>query len=132
MCFFFSLRLRSSGAVSATGSSGAGYTLTMPAGALIGDRAISVTPLASAAGTYGPIAGHSWSVEILPFLDQANLYNKMNWTIIGELTTYVATTDPAFNTAVQTVVPTYICPTSPRNSSSGGASAPMQPKMKPL
>ena len=38
------------GALSATGSSGAGYTLTVPAGALIGDRAIAVTPLASAPG----------------------------------------------------------------------------------
>ena len=38
------------GALSATGSSGAGYTLTFPAGALIGDRVISVTPLASAPG----------------------------------------------------------------------------------
>jgi len=38
------------GAVAATGSSGAGYTLSLPAGALTGDRAISVTPLASASG----------------------------------------------------------------------------------
>ena len=38
------------GALSATGSSGASYTLTVPAGALISDRAIAVTPLASAAG----------------------------------------------------------------------------------
>ena len=38
------------GALSATGSSGAGYTLTLPAGSLIGERAISVTPLASAPG----------------------------------------------------------------------------------
>jgi hypothetical protein len=38
------------GAVSATGSSGAGYTLTVPAGGLIGDQAISVTPLASEPG----------------------------------------------------------------------------------
>ena len=38
------------GALSATGSSGAAYTLTFPAGALVGDTAISATPLASASG----------------------------------------------------------------------------------
>lgn len=52
------------GALGATGSSGAGYTMTFPAAALTGDRVISMTPLASAPGL--PITGLLGGVRFGP------------------------------------------------------------------
>jgi prepilin-type N-terminal cleavage/methylation domain-containing protein len=59
-------------------------------------------------GTYGP----SVLTVILPYLDQGNLYGRINIS-----TSALATANlPNANTAYSTPIPTFLCPTAPGNS----------------
>lgn len=56
------------------------------------------------------ISGHNYSAGILPYIDQAPLYNKLNWRLgISYSPTSV---DAAHEAAILTVLPTYLCPSS--------------------
>ncbi len=52
--------------------------------------------------------GFSWRVKILPFVDQAPLYNKFNSSL--------RITDPAHLVLCQTIIPVYLCPSDPSPS----------------
>src|SRR5262249_15155267 len=56
--------------------------------------------------------GHSLFASILPYLDQTPLYNQLNWNIAG-WAAYPTAIDPVHENAVKTVIPGYICPSSP-------------------
>ena len=49
--------------------------------------------------------------DILPFIDQANIYNQLNWTIPG-YSWYFSSIDPAHEAVMTKLIPTYICPSS--------------------
>ncbi len=55
--------------------------------------------------------GHSLLASILPYVDQAPLYNKLNWNVLG--VDYDNTAgDAAHSLAIQTILPVYLCPSS--------------------
>ncbi|MFN0199477.1 MAG: DUF1559 domain-containing protein [Planctomycetaceae bacterium] len=56
--------------------------------------------------TAGVYSGHSTHTMLLPFIDQANLYNAMNTS----LPFYVS---PNFNTPELSIIPGYLCPSNP-------------------
>jgi len=61
------------------------------------------------------LTGHSLFAGILPYVDQAPLYNTLNWSVLGvdyDNTSGVAT----HATAIKTVLPAYLCPSSPTGS----------------
>jgi prepilin-type N-terminal cleavage/methylation domain-containing protein len=66
-------------------------------------------PSASRPGS--PFDGHSFTAAILPFLDQVPVYNQLNWSM-GTLVIN-SSIDPIHEKAVVTVIPSYICPSSP-------------------
>lgn len=58
-----------------------------------------------------PLYGHGPGVDLLPYIDQANVYNRFNlsmstWVCCG------GDTDPIHNAAIATIIPAYICPSS--------------------
>ena len=57
------------------------------------------------------INGHNFTADILPYIDQAPLYNRLNWTIPG-YAYYFSSIDPVHEAAVKTIIPAYICPSS--------------------
>ena len=59
----------------------------------------------------GGIVGHSMYADILPYLDAAAVYNKLNWRIPG-YAYYSPSIDAAHEAAVMTKIPAYICPSS--------------------
>lgn len=65
-------------------------------------------------------AGHSWTADILPYLDQAPLYNRLNWGI-GWIyyDSPVASIDATHELAVLTVLAAYNCPSSPTGKITG-------------
>jgi prepilin-type N-terminal cleavage/methylation domain-containing protein len=50
-------------------------------------------------------SGHGWGLKLLPFLEQANLYNSWN--------TAKSFFDPENRTVTMTAVPVYVCPSTP-------------------
>ena len=52
------------------------------------------------------IGGYSWSVKLLPFLEQRALHEKFDWSALPW--------EPVNEPLVSTVVPTFLCPTNPR------------------
>ncbi|MES2793656.1 MAG: DUF1559 domain-containing protein [Planctomycetota bacterium] len=57
-------------------------------------------------GVWSAYHGHSVQTMMLPHLDQANLYNKMNVSATFNVA-------PNFGTASLTVLPVFLCPTNP-------------------
>ena len=57
------------------------------------------------------INGHNFTADILPFMDQGPIYNKLNWQIPG-YAYYFSSLDPAHEAAVATILPAYVCPSS--------------------
>ncbi|MCA9089265.1 MAG: DUF1559 domain-containing protein [Planctomycetaceae bacterium] len=59
-------------------------------------------------------SGHNFSASILPYIDQAPLYNSLNWSIqdVHGTGTGGTTTSP-HDIAIQTSIPAYKCPSSP-------------------
>lgn len=57
------------------------------------------------------INGHNFTADILPFMDQGTIYNKLNWRIPG-YAYYFSSLDAAHEAAVATVLPAYVCPSS--------------------
>ena len=55
--------------------------------------------------------GHNFYADILPYIDQAPIYNKLNWLVPG-YAAYGSSQDAAHELAVKTVIPVYICPSS--------------------
>lgn len=49
-----------------------------------------------------------WGVAILPYLDQANVYNQMNLSL--------SVFNPVNTPATETILPVHICPTTPRGN----------------
>jgi prepilin-type N-terminal cleavage/methylation domain-containing protein len=64
--------------------------------------------------TYNGGSGHSFLAAILPYIDQAPLYNKLNWSVSGWNNTG-ASADATHELMVKTVLPAYICPSSPKD-----------------
>jgi prepilin-type N-terminal cleavage/methylation domain-containing protein/prepilin-type processing-associated H-X9-DG protein len=60
------------------------------------------------AGT-GFLTTSTWALSILPYIDQGNAYNLYNFN-----SNYV---DPSNATAVQTAIPGFLCPSTPRSGS---------------
>jgi len=52
------------------------------------------------------IGGYSWSMKLLPFLEQRALHEKFDWSALPW--------EPINEHLVSTVVPTFLCPTNPR------------------
>ncbi|MEX1231193.1 MAG: DUF1559 domain-containing protein [Planctomycetaceae bacterium] len=61
--------------------------------------------------TYGTNAGHNFTADILPYMDQANVYNFLNWSYSGFYTGGLGL-DVNHEQAMYTVLPVYICPSS--------------------
>lgn len=59
--------------------------------------------------------GHAMYADILPYLDQANIYNRLNWLLPG-YAWYFSSVDPAHEAATMTILPVYICPSSTTKS----------------
>lgn len=49
-----------------------------------------------------------WGVAILPYMDQANVYNRMNLSL--------SVFDPANRSATETILPAHLCPSTPRGN----------------
>ena len=69
------------------------------------------SPCMITVGLMGPAIGgmstsNVWSLAILPYMEQTNLYNGYNYNLTAW--------DPANATVGQTVVPGYLCPSTPR------------------
>lgn len=58
-----------------------------------------------------PRVGHAVYADILPFLDQTNVYNQLNWSMPG-YAYYTPSYNLAHENAVKTKIPAYICPSS--------------------
>ena len=61
-------------------------------------------------GTDGPSYRHqfSWMTYILPYIDQSNVYNMINFDLVD--LSLSASQNPAFQPAGSTNIPVYICP----------------------
>ncbi|WP_373649100.1 DUF1559 domain-containing protein [Schlesneria sp. DSM 10557] len=57
-----------------------------------------------------PLTGHSVHVEILPYMDLANIYNRFNFSHSTWLCCGI--TDPVHAAAIQTKIPAFLCPSS--------------------
>jgi len=69
--------------------------------------------LGNRGGAYGQ-TGHNWTAGILPYIDQAPLYNQLNWNLAAAWNnSSLATFDANHAALVQSVLPAYICPSSP-------------------
>jgi prepilin-type N-terminal cleavage/methylation domain-containing protein len=54
-------------------------------------------------------SGHNFYADILPYIDQANVYNNLNWGVPG----YTCSAPPAAHmVAINTIITPYICPSS--------------------
>ena len=63
----------------------------------------------------GGNTGHSPFASILPYMDQAPLYNQLNWNVLGmDIDNSSGAT--AHLTAVKTILPVYLCPSSTLDS----------------
>ncbi len=68
---------------------------------------------------YGPSAGHNWTASILPYMDQAPMYNQINWSYGGFNTGGVGSYHVPSEQASVSVIPAYLCPSSPTISVNG-------------
>lgn len=73
--------------------------------------------------SYNGKAGHSPFAGILPYIDQAPLYNGLNWTIEGSAW-YGGNPYPAQELLTDTVLTAYLCPSSSTPTFSGYGGAP--------
>ena len=64
-------------------------------------------------GPYSGGSGHNWMAAILPYIDQAPLYNKLNFSVTGWNNTG-ASIDANHELLVKTVLPAYLCPSDPK------------------
>jgi len=55
--------------------------------------------------------GHTWAALILPYIEQGNIYNQINWNSPGYCYIMSGVPDPNFY-AVSNVIKTYLCPSS--------------------
>jgi prepilin-type N-terminal cleavage/methylation domain-containing protein len=60
-------------------------------------------------GVGGTQTSNVWSLAILPYMDQANVYNQYNFSR--------SAWDPANTVAGQSKLPAYLCPSTPRDGS---------------
>jgi prepilin-type N-terminal cleavage/methylation domain-containing protein/prepilin-type processing-associated H-X9-DG protein len=57
--------------------------------------------------------GHAWSSFLLPYIEQGNVYNRINQNLPGYVVwPQVMAADPVHFAAVCTVIQTYLCPSS--------------------
>ena len=61
------------------------------------------------------LTGHSLFASILPYVDQAPLYNKLNWSVLG-IDYDFTSGDATHAAAIRTVLPAYLCPSSTTDS----------------
>jgi prepilin-type N-terminal cleavage/methylation domain-containing protein len=62
----------------------------------------------------GLLAGHGFHADILPFIDQAPVYNKLNFSIAGwPNSATIGTADPNHTAAIDTPIAPFRCPSSP-------------------
>lgn len=63
---------------------------------------------------YNGKSGHNWQASILPYIDQAAIYNKLNWFMTGWPNYGTGgSADSVHDTIIQTVIPAFLCPSSP-------------------
>ncbi len=72
--------------------------------------------IGSGAGVGGLVSTSNWTVAILPYIDQAPVFNIYN----SNLSAY----DPANVAAVQAIIPGMICPSTPRASNAVNVTVP--------
>ena len=70
-------------------------------------------PALGGAGATGATQTHSYAYMILPFLDQANVYDAIQ--LVGGLHADTTNAAPGWE-AAQAVIPPFICPSAPRQS----------------
>jgi prepilin-type N-terminal cleavage/methylation domain-containing protein len=58
----------------------------------------------------GTSTGHNLHAGILPYIDQAPLYNRLNWSVAPAFNQ--TSVDTVHEAAVQTIITAYICPSS--------------------
>ncbi|MDB5341200.1 MAG: hypothetical protein JWN70_6819 [Planctomycetaceae bacterium] len=63
----------------------------------------------------GGATGHSLLASILPYVDQAPIYNRLNWSVLG-VDYDNSAGDAAHSLAIQTILPVYLCPSSTTSS----------------
>jgi prepilin-type N-terminal cleavage/methylation domain-containing protein/prepilin-type processing-associated H-X9-DG protein len=68
------------------------------------------------AGGQSSGAGFSWNVFVLPYLEQANLYNQFDLTMAYNSSTVSATTGNANLNLALNPVPTFLCPAAHSNN----------------
>jgi prepilin-type N-terminal cleavage/methylation domain-containing protein len=67
-----------------------------------------VFPYASGnSASIGGVLQYCYTTQLLPYLDQANLYNRFNWNVGYNIV------NTANNTAMRTPIPVLMCPTQP-------------------
>jgi prepilin-type N-terminal cleavage/methylation domain-containing protein len=59
-----------------------------------------------------PLYGHGPGVDLLPYIDQANIYNKFNFTSGSTWACCGGTSDPNHVQAITSIISTYLCPSS--------------------
>jgi prepilin-type N-terminal cleavage/methylation domain-containing protein len=62
--------------------------------------------------TDDPLYGHGPGLDLLPYIDQANVYNKINFSTGSMWACCTGLADLNHNAAITTVISTYICPSS--------------------
>jgi len=60
---------------------------------------------------YSGISGHNWQASILPYLEQVNIYNSLNFTVTGGFNK-LPSVDPKHESVITNILPVYICPSS--------------------
>ncbi len=56
-------------------------------------------------------SGHNFYADILPYIDQSAMYNKLNWQITG-YACYSSSQDANHEATTRMLIPAYICPSS--------------------
>ncbi|MEX0724909.1 MAG: DUF1559 domain-containing protein [Planctomycetaceae bacterium] len=57
---------------------------------------------------------HGLLTDILPYIDQTNVYNRLNWNVVGWMNSAAwGTMDPLHTAAVGTIIPAFLCTSSP-------------------
>lgn len=70
---------------------------------------------------------HSWTEFILPYMDQANIYNQINFNeanFSGATHPYTGYSTSNNAAVVSTVITAFICPSAPRDSNASGVNDP--------
>ncbi len=95
--------------------------LVFPAGGII-----CGTDFGSVAGLFGGLSGHSLFASILPYVEQAPAYNRLNWSFSG-FPVNAASIDANHEQVTLQPLPVYMCPSSTTATFNGYNKWPSRP-----